>query len=335
VRAWLRVLQPSLMVLVESEFWPRHLAECERAGVPVAVVNARVSDRSFPRYMRLKRLWKPFLAKVRLFLAQGEESADRLRQIGAPVERVRVSGNLKYDVPVAVASPLLDLLREHLPQPNKPIVCGSTHDGEEAQILDQWTRLLGGGWTDTVLVLAPRHPERFPAVAALIAERGLPLIRASEFLEDPAAIPPRSVFLLDTLGSLAATYALAKVAFIGGSLVPKGGHNPLEAARFGVPIVMGPHYDNFREIVDGMMAAQAIFIMPAMLTSTLHFALVAGGPTGERGRAYFQQQGGATGKSVEALLTLMGVPQRLEPEAVVDCNGTAEAGPLSKAEDAR
>lgn len=315
VRAWLRVLRPSLFVLVESEFWPRMLVECEEAGVPVAVVNARVSDRSFPRYMRLRALWKPLLGKVTLFLAQGEESAERLRRIGAAGGKVRVSGNLKYDLQPAETE-MVTILRPLLSR-RKLVVAGSLIDPEEKILLGQeWT--LWRAVNEMVLLIAPRHKERFAEVAEL-ARAGIGStvylaseLRAQSKSKNPLTrLRPMAVVVLDTLGDLSAVYALADVAFVGGSVAPKGGHNPLEPARFGVPIVMGPSYENFRETVDAMIAADGIRIVQNESELGDSVAELLGSPEsakelGERGRTVFESRTGATRTSVEALLALVG-----------------------------
>jgi 3-deoxy-D-manno-octulosonic-acid transferase len=306
VRPYLRALQPRLLILMESELWPRLLVECERAAIPVAVVNARISDRSFPRYLRLRALWRPLLRKVHLFLAQGEETAERLRQIGVPAERVQVSGNLKYDLlappPNAVAARLEFLLRDR-----KLIVAGSTLSGEERMLLAAWTEIVQAK-PETVLVLAPRHPQRFPEVAELLLAGDFDWLRASsqEFRHERGTLPGGAILLLDTLGDLASVYELASVAFIGGSLVPSGGHNPLEAARFGVPVLMGPSCQNFREIVDGMKAASAMRIAQENnLTQDLLSLLEDDHGMGQRGRAFFRSNAGATARTLEALLALL------------------------------
>lgn len=308
VRRYLRVLRPSMLILMESELWPNLLDQSAKRGMPVAVVNARISDRSFPRYMRLRRLWRPLLAKISLFLAQSEESADRLLRIGAPAERVRVMGNLKYDVRAAGASSLVDLLRRKLPGDGPVVVCGSTLEGEEKVLLEAWPAVLAAE-PRAVMVLAPRHPDRFAAVAGLVGASGFPMLRASVFGERPVAIPAGSIFLLDTIGDLAAVYSLGTVAFVGGSLVARGGHNPLEPAQFGVPVVMGPSFENFREIVDAMLVHDAIRVAS---TTALAGTLVAmlreeddARALGERGRGVFEAQAGATARSVQALLQLI------------------------------
>lgn len=308
VRRYLHVLRPAMLVLMESELWPNLIEQCSRSGIPIAVVNARVSDRSLPRYLRLRRLWRPLLAQIALYLAQSRENADRLLRIGAPPDRVQVSGNLKYDVRAAGASSLVPLLQKHLPQGGPVLVCGSTLDGEEKALLEAWPAVLEVA-QQAVMVLAPRHPDRFSAVAALISASGFPMLRASAFRDKPVAIAPGSIFMLDTIGDLAATYSLGTVAFVGGSLVPAGGHNPLEPAQFGVPVVMGQSFENFREIVDAMLVHDAIRVVP---TSTLSSKLVdmlryqnEAYALGERGRAFFEAQAGATARTVQALMKLI------------------------------
>jgi 3-deoxy-D-manno-octulosonic-acid transferase len=302
MRRYLGALRPKLVVLMESELWPRMLQECEREGVQVVVVNARVSDRSFPRYLKLRTFWKPLLKKVTLFLAQGDESAERLAKIGVAVKRIRVVGNLKYDAPLPDKNEIVERLRANLPAGAEIVVCGSTLEGEEVDILEAWVRLLSTGHRG-VLMIAPRHPQRFEPVARLVGKK---VIRVSQWMRAPRPIELDEVLVLDTLGSLAAVYQLATVAFLGGSLVKKGGHNPLEAARFGVPVIMGPSYENFREIVDGMRAADAVAIVEdGNLTLALHQAMSRGRAMGRRGRSFFEAQTGATHRTLIALLDLL------------------------------
>jgi 3-deoxy-D-manno-octulosonic-acid transferase len=307
VRLYLGVLRPEMVVLMESELWPRLMRECARAAIPMAVVNARVSDRSLPRYLRLRTLWMPLLNHVSLYLAQSEENAERLKTIGAPAERVRVSGNLKYDLRAASGSGMASLISSHLPAGAAVVVCGSTLGGEEKMLLAAWRSVLEKE-PNAVLVLAPRHPERFKSVAALVAgEFGWKL--ATEFRERPRQISAGDVFLLDTIGDLASVYSLGSLAFVGGSLVASGGHNPLEPARFGVPVAVGPSYENFREIVDAMRARDAICVVePQNLTEALWGLLERRDEAramGERGRAVFEAEAGATKRTVDALMQLL------------------------------
>jgi len=304
VRAYLRVLRPKLLVLMESELWPRVLVECERAQVPVAVVNARVSDRSLPRYMRLRMLWKPLLGKVSLLLAQSDEDVRRWRLIGAPESVVRSTGNLKFDIRAAEETPLMRLVRQHLPDGAKVLVCGSTHDGEEPLLLDCWKTL---PVAERVMVLAPRHPERAGAVEQLIVERGLQAIRLMVWRMEPSPILDGAVLLVDTVGELSSLYALASVAFVGGSLIPHGGQNPLEPARLGVPVVMGGSYQNFRGMVDAMQRDNAIrMVTRESMCDVLDELMTCGDDDlGERGRVFAASMLGATERTVSALLSLM------------------------------
>ena len=262
VRAYLNALQPRLLILAETEFWPNLLSGCFRRRIPVAVVNARISDRSWPRYRRLRGLWRPFLSRLSRVLAQSQTDAERLKAIGCLPERVSVAGNLKFDVRAAEEAEATRLLKA-LAAGLRLVVAGSTLEGEEAALLEAWPRLLEAD-PQLAMVLAPRHPERFAAVAALLdksgvrlgAALGLALSRRSSL----KPLQPGQIVLLDTIGELASVYSLASVAFVGGSLIPAGGHNPLEPAQFGVPIVMGPHYANFRAITEDLLAHDAIRI---------------------------------------------------------------------------
>jgi 3-deoxy-D-manno-octulosonic-acid transferase len=294
---------------MESELWPNLIDQCARTGIPIAVVNARISDRSLPRYLRLRRLWRPLLEKISLYLAQSQENADRLIRIGAPADRVHMTGNLKYDVRAAAANALTESLRVNLPTDAAVVVCGSTLEGEERMLLDAWPTVLAAE-PRAVMVLAPRHPDRFATVAAVIAERGFSVQKASEFRQQPTPVLPGSVFLLDTIGDLASIYSLGTLAFVGGSLIPSGGHNPLEPAQFGVPVLVGPSFQNFREIVDAMQSSDAIRIVPAeALAATIADMLrhtFEAQSMGHRGRAVFEAQSGATPRTIEALLKLLG-----------------------------
>ena len=313
VRATLRALQPKMLVLMESELWPRMLVECGRARVPVAVVNARVSDRSYARGMRVRAVWGRVLRRVDLFLAQSEEDARRLVAMGARVEAVRAIGNLKYDVRAAKKSRVAELIREAAA--GRPIVvAGSTVDGryasEEQIFLQEGMGPLWGSYPDTLLVLAPRHPERFDEASELATHFGSS-VRATQLLQrgEGTALTERIV-VLDTIGDLAAVYGVADVAFVGGSFVERGGHNPLEPAQFGVPVVMGTSYENFRDVVGKMIAEDGIRIVQdkAELETALVELLTnreAARAMGERGRRVFEEQRGATGRAVAALVGMV------------------------------
>jgi 3-deoxy-D-manno-octulosonic-acid transferase len=300
VRAYLRVLKPRMLVLMETEFWPRLLVECHRSRVPVAVVNARISDRSWPRYLRLRFLWKHVLGGLKLVLAQSETDVERLRAIGAA--NVRYGGNLKYDIRATAPAVVTQALAKQIMPGTKVLVCGSTLEGEEQMLLDVAP-------SDVLIILAPRHPERFEAVARLLERSGRPWVRRSQWMVAPTPFAAGSVFLLDSIGELASVYSLARVAFVGGSLVAGGGHNPLEAAQFRVPVVMGPHYENFRAIVDRLRAQNAIRIVgPGEIGKELKALLtdeVSARAMGERAYSVFSSEAGATVRAVDALAEIV------------------------------
>jgi len=311
VQAYLKALRPRLLILAETEFWPNLLSACFRRGTAVAVVNARISDRSWPRYRRLRWVWRPFLGRLSRVLAQSGVDAERLTALGCQPARVSVPGNLKFDVRAAQQAEATRLLSE-LGAGLRFVVAGSTLEGEEAALLEAWPRLLAAD-ERLVMVIAPRHPERFGAVAALMQKSGIPWCKRTEWSAgtagEPRPLQPGTIVLLDTIGELASVYSVAAVAFVGGSLVPAGGHNPLEPAQFGVPIVMGPHYTNFRAITEDLRAHDALCItaqeeLALTLTGLLQKPNVAIA-MGERAKRVFDQQAGATERTLGAIENLL------------------------------
>ena len=302
--AYLRALRPALVVLAETEFWPNFIRLAHAEGARIAVVNARISDRSFPRYRRWRFIFKNVLRDIEVFLAQSELDAQRLVEIGAPAERVCVSGNLKFEVGAAAAKPVVALLRDSFGRAgvSEVIVAGSTVEGEERMLLDAFRSLLRSH-PRAAMVLAPRHLERFEAVASLLLSSSLSFIRRSRMTGQESCAG--AVILLDTIGELAAVYALASVAFVGGSLVPVGGHNILEPAQHGVPIVVGPHTQNFRDIVNIFTRAGALSVVqPEYLDAELLRLLDDPGfrrDLGQRGAEVFRAQSGATARTLETL----------------------------------
>jgi 3-deoxy-D-manno-octulosonic-acid transferase len=309
LRPYLRALRPGMLVLAETEFWPNLLHLAKLSGAAVAVVNARISDRSFPRYRRFRWFFSRILANIDLFLAQTEEDATRLKAIGAPEERVSVSGNLKFDIRLSSNSAITEQLRRVLPQPARVIVCGSTTEGEEELVLAAFRQVLQQ-FPNTIMILAPRHPERFEKVAALIASAGLPYVKRSTWSPQAGTpLRPGSIFLLDSVGELASLYALAHVAFVGGSLVPLGGHNILEPAQHGVAVLTGPHTFNFREIVRIFEAGGGLRVVTAenlgaAIADLLH-SPEEREQLGRRARELFLENTGATARTLEALQLLL------------------------------
>jgi len=313
IRPYLQVLQPELVVIAETEFWPNFLRLSKRNGARLAVVNARISDRSWPGYRRL-RWWLPgVISKVDLFLAQTYEDRKRLIDIGAPEDRVEVTGNLKFDVEPPSPPPVMASLRQSFQESGAgPIlVCGSTVDEEEERILLQAFQNILASHPRSVMILAPRHPERFPVVASLLESIGIRFWRRSLWSGEPVS---GGILLLDSIGELAPVYGLADIAFVGGSLVPKGGHNIIEPARYGVPIVVGNHYENFRDIIGLFQAHDAVRIVgPAELPLVL-MELISDEAErktlGRRAAETWRSQTGATERTFAAL-------ERLRPLSAV------------------
>ncbi len=252
VGRFLARVEPCALVLIEGDYWPLVLRATARRRIPVAVVNARVSDRGFARLRRAPRLVeRTMLGRVERFGVQTALDGERLRALGVPAERVTVTGNLKFEADEPPQLPELAAWLVARAAGRPILLAGSTMPGEEGMLADAFGAV--GGPERALLVVAPRHPERFESVAAELAGRCPALARRS--------VPPEpgraDIVLLDTLGELAAAYRAATVAFIGGTLVPRGGHNPLEPARFGVPIAVGPSMHNFREIADSFERAAA------------------------------------------------------------------------------
>src|SRR2546423_9361862 len=231
VRPYFAALQPELIVIAETEFWPNLLRTACRRGVRVAIVNARISNRSLPGYRRWKPLLSRVLRNVDLFLAQSPEDARRLIEIGAKTKRVQVGGNLKFDISAPATPAIVSRLQSALTSSDAGpvLVCGSTVDGEEALLLDAF-KILRTSHPSAVMLLAPRHPERFERVADQLRQSGLKFSKRSIWNGDPLA---GGILLVDSIGELASLYSLADVAFVGGSLAPRGGHRLLGRPREG------------------------------------------------------------------------------------------------------
>lgn len=315
-RRWINALRPDLIVVAETEFWPNFLRVAHESGARVAVVNARISDRSLPGYLRWKGMLRRVLRNVDLFLAQTSEDARRLIAIGADADRVLVGGNLKYDVAPPVAAPIVDRLRSALSAAGtRPVlVCGSTVEGnpqsEEAMLTEAFHKVLGRHRA-AVMLLAPRHPERFEAVAALLQQTNLRFFRRSQWNGESLS---GAVLLVDSIGELSSLYALADIAFVGGSLVPRGGHNIIEPAQHGAPILIGPHTENFRDIVELFRSRDAVRVVsPSDLSSFMLELLANDGQRGELGRRAAETldaQRGATKLTLRKLQELLPPPAR-------------------------
>ncbi|MGF6151473.1 lipid IV(A) 3-deoxy-D-manno-octulosonic acid transferase [Pseudomonas fluorescens] len=249
-------VQPKLAVIMETELWPNHIHQCAKRGIPVALANARLSERSAKGYGRFGKLTQPMLAEMSLFAVQTEAEAERFRQLGARAETVEVTGSIKFDL--RIDPQLLQRaaeLRQQWQAVERPVwIAASTHEGEDEVVLAAHRQLLASH-PDALLILVPRHPERFNPVFELCQQQGFNTVRRST---GEAVSASTSVLLGDTMGELLFLYALADSAFVGGSLVPNGGHNLLEPAALAKPVLSGPHLFNFLEIAALMRSAKAL-----------------------------------------------------------------------------
>lgn len=249
-------VQPRLAVIMETELWPNHIHQCAKRGIPVALANGRLSERSAKGYGRLRKLTAPMLAEMSLFAVQTESEAQRFRDLGARAETVEVTGSIKFDL--TIDPQLLQRaaeLRSQWQAQERPVwIAASTHEGEDEVVLDAHRRLLANH-PDALLILVPRHPERFNSVFELCQREGFATVRRSTGAHVDAQT---SVLLGDTMGELLFLYALADSAFVGGSLVPNGGHNLLEPAALAKPVLSGPHLFNFLDIAAQLREAGAL-----------------------------------------------------------------------------
>jgi len=261
VRRVLDIVKPRMFVMMETEIWPNLLRECRSRGIKTIVINGRISARSYPRYRLVRPLFRRVLADIDRFCMQSEESARRIIDLGADPKRVTVTGSLKFDslpAPTVISHgrPRELVLRHFRIAPSRVVlVAGSTMKPEDSVVLRAFARIRSIS-PGALLVIAPRQRERFAEVERLAAEDGFTVARRSELPIDSE--PRTDVVVLDTFGELAQVYQIATLVFVGGSLADYGGHNILEPAIFGKPIVVGPHMHNFREITETFLASQAV-----------------------------------------------------------------------------
>ena len=249
-------VQPKLAVIMETELWPNHIHQCAKRGIPVALANGRLSQRSAKGYGRFSKLTAPMLAEMSLLAVQTEAEAQRFRDLGARSETVEVTGSIKFDLTIdpQLSQRAADLRSQWQAQDRPVWIAASTHEGEDEVVLDAHRRLLANH-PDALLILVPRHPERFNSVFDLCQREGFATVRRSTGANVDAQT---RVLLGDTMGELLFLYALADSAFVGGSLVPNGGHNLLEPAALAKPVLSGPHLFNFLDIAAQLREAGAL-----------------------------------------------------------------------------
>ncbi len=325
VRRVLNIVRPRLLLLVENEIWPHLLRECQRREVKTMIVNGRISGRSFPRYRLARPFFRRVLAGIDRFCMQSEESARRIIDLGADPGSVSVTGSLKFD---AAAGPDPHLrargrvLRFLRVAPDRVVVvAGSTMRGEELYVLRAFRRVKAVA-PDALLILAPRHAERFAEAAQIAAEEGFATVRRTALGID--AEPRADVVVLDTIGELAQVYQLATVAFVGGSLVETGGHNILEPAVYGRTVVFGPHMSNFTEIASTFVANRAAVQVSSPRELEEQLVELVSNPVrraalGAAARALVDANRGALDRTLQVVVRLLpqGRPATVHPFRVV------------------
>ena len=314
VRRALSRIRPNCIALMEREIWPNFVGVADRAGVPVVVLNGRLSERSFRTYRFLKPFLTPALRKIRAFSVQSEAYAQRLRALGVDESRIHVTGSVKYDnVSTQAAESEQQRLREllHVSDDDVILLGGSTHRPEERALL-KVARQLSGKVASLRLVLVPRHLERIGEVEKEVADGGFECLRFQRIEE--GSVPPEEirtgVILVDTVGQLATMYSLASVVFVGGSLIPHGGQNIIEPAGLGKPVLFGPHIFNFQDTADLLLARQAAKMVTdeEELLTGIESLLADPGTAqemGNRARIAIESSKGATGRNVELLQKLL------------------------------
>jgi 3-deoxy-D-manno-octulosonic-acid transferase len=309
VRRVLDRIKPSLIIIMETEIWPNFNREASQRGIPLMLANGRISDRSFNRYLRFAWFFRNTLQLFSSLCMQTETDRERIVAIGAPSERTQAIGNLKYDIPYRqIPTAEIQALRERYKIPDHlTVICaGSTHPGEEEYLLRAYRELLTS-IGDLFLVLVPRHPERGDQVADQLQVAGLSSCRRTTMkAEEGSAFRSGEVLLVDTVGELMDLYALSDIVYVGGSLVPTGGHNLLEPASLGVPFVYGPYMSNFREIA-ALVAHYGAGIQvetPEALVEVIRTLIVSCDlrrVLGQNGLKMMRDNGGATERYMEVI----------------------------------
>jgi tetraacyldisaccharide 4'-kinase len=319
VRRVLRTLRPAAVVVAETELWPNLFREVKRTGAGLTLVNGRISDKAFPRYRPWRRFFAAAMPALDSVLAQSAEIRERFVALGAPPERVRVAGNFKYDFvarPLAADSPVKSLLDRLRPAQiwiaASTVAPAAAGDPDEDDVVIAAFQELVARHPGLLLILAPRKPERFAPAAARLEAAGVRFVRRSALEATPGGAP--QVLLLDTLGELSGLFAVADVVFMGGTLARRGGHNILEPALYGKPVIAGPHMENFQAIADDFLAAAASVAIagPAELAGAVERLLAAPAEAREIGRralAGAEARRGASARAVEEVRQLRRVPR--------------------------
>lgn len=299
------LLRPEIFITVETELWPGLFQALKKSGSRIVILNGRISEESLKGYKKIRFFMRQVLSYVDYLYMQGEKDAERIQALGAPAEKTGVMGNFKFDMEDHSRSPLpwLDMVRGDI------FLAASTHRGEEEMILDAYSSIIKTH-PGATLILAPRHPERFSAVAELVERRGIQYIRRTDLKDHSSAMPP--VILLDTIGELSSVFSKVSIAFIGGSLVPAGGHNILEPAYWAKPILFGPYMGNFPIAGEFFETSAALQVTSAEeIAEQVNNLLVhreKSESMGRKAREIVDRNTGAVKRAIDLVRRLLGAP---------------------------
>ncbi len=305
VRSVIEKIRPAVFIIMETEIWPNLISCLYRKKIPVITVNGRISDSSFRGYSAIKFLLKPVLKKVKLFCMQTERDAERLISLGAEGQKVKVTGNMKFDL--IHLSLKFDASGLQLRSQEQLLVCGSTHPSEEEIILKAYKKITGQN-SCLRLLIGPRHPERAGVIEKIAIRYGFDSLRVSQLNQQTNKPTNRpTIFILDTVGELLSFYAIADIVFVGGSLVKKGGHNILEPASLEKPILFGPHMFNFRDIADLFLNNKAAIMVHTQEELELNLARLLNNnkealEMARRARGLVLENRGATKRNLEYII---------------------------------
>jgi len=307
----LRRIRPSLVLIVETEIWPNFVRHARRQSIPLVLVNGRISDRSFPRYLRVRSIFRQLLTNFDAFCMQSQQDADRIKVLGAPTDKVQVTHNLKFDMQNDGLVDDVASARQRFALDATSIVwvAGSTHAGEEELVVDAYLKQLESS-SRLCLVLVPRHPERAQSVTEMLDKKGVPWRLRSQLHPDSSCLPSGSVLLVDTLGEMLALYASADFVLVGGSFVPVGGHNILEASLMKKPVLFGPYMHNFKEISRLVLQAGGGWQVANAAELVVELRHLCTDPdrgrhAGENGYALIARNAGATKRTITVLRELL------------------------------
>lgn len=308
-------IKPSLFIIAETEIWPNLITNLNRKKFPIIIVNGRISDHAFCGYKKIKAFLKPILNKISIFCVQGNRDAERFEALGVRKEKIKVTGNMKFDS-ASFKLDTTDLIKYrqdlNLNPSDQLLVCGSTHSGEEEAVLAVYKELQID-FPNLKLLIAPRHPERSKDIARVVSRFGFRPIFVSALPFECSTCMTKPVFILDLVGKLISFYALSDIVFVGGSLIKKGGHNILEPASLGKPVIFGPYMFNFRDIADLFLTNKAAVLINNQEELNSKIRELLNNPTdaaglSQRAKELISKNSGSTKRNLDLITGIYSLP---------------------------